>query len=80
MPLHLTHSWGGEVKGRVVTGREALWASKSFVNKSFNVSILVSIEDFNEVNSSMDTVVDVDGFPELSFSSVTSGAILLLGG
>ena len=57
-----------------------IWASKSFVNNLSNVSILVSIEDFNEVNSSLDTVVDADGFSEFSFSSVTSGAILLLGG
>ena len=76
----LDTSLGGGVKGRVVIGREVLWASKSFVNNSFNVSILVSIEDFNEVNSSMDTVVDADEFPEFSFSSVTSRAILLLGG
>ena len=76
LPLHL----GGGVKGRIVTVREVLWASKSFVNNSFNVSILVSIEDFNEVNSSMVTVVDGDGFPEFSVSFVTSGAILLLGG
>ena len=75
----LDTSLGGGVKGRVVTGREELWASKSFVKSSFIVSILVSMEDFNEVNSSLDTEVDADGSPEISFPSVTSGAILLLG-
>ena len=71
---------GGGVKGRVVTGREAHWASKSLVNNSFKVSILVSMDNFNEVNSSMDTMVDTEGVLEPSFPSVTSGAILLLGG
>ena len=53
--------------------------TKSCFNNSFIESILVSMEDFNEVNSSLVTEVDADGSPELSFS-VTSGDILLLGG
>ena len=79
LPSSFDTSLGGGVGGRLVTGREEFWAAKSCVNNSFIESILVSMEDFNEVNSSLVTEVDADGSPELSIS-VTSGAILLLGG
>ena len=66
-------------KGREAVGSEVYFASKSFVNNSCNLSILVSIVVFEEINSYMDTEVELVGSARTSFPD-SSSTILLLGG